>query len=102
LKFIKNPVPDITAVNENGYLLDVKSVRYFDETEDRVTLKCAEYVKPFVRGFTCDLIANYSIVDQNRENQEDIADCIQDLVLVYVNKYWLIDGFPEFEYVFFK
>lgn len=102
MKFIKDFVPNITVVNDDGYVMDIKSMRYFDETEDRVVLKCAEFVKPFKRGFTCNLVQNFSIVDSNRENEEPQTDCIKDLVLVYINKYYGIDNFPEYEYIFFK
>jgi hypothetical protein len=102
MKFIKDSVPDITVLNEDGFVLEIKTMRYFDETEDRVTLKCAEFVKPFKRGFTCDLVTNYSIVDQSRENPETQTDCIKDLVLVHINKCFDMESIPQHEYIFFK
>lgn len=102
MKFVRDSVPDVSVVSEKKPMFAIQSMRHLDESEDKVILKCAEYVEQFKRGFVCDLITYYNAVDKNRDNKEEHSDTIKDLVLVHVNKYWNIEEIPEFEYVFFK
>jgi hypothetical protein len=103
MKFIQDSVPDVTVVPlDETPILQIKSMQYLDEKEDKVIVQCAEYVEELKRGFTCDLIYEYSIGNENRENKEKRFDDIKDLVLVYINKGWDVEGLPVFEYIFFK
>lgn len=102
MKIIQDSVPQLTLTDKDGFVQEIKSVRYFDETEDRVVLRCAEFVKSFVRGYTCNLVCNYSVGDLHGKETENQTDLIADLLLVYANKSWSIDGYPEFEYIFYK
>ncbi|MBL4951077.1 hypothetical protein JK635_02330 [Neobacillus sp. YIM B02564] len=102
--FIQDSLPStVTVVPLNDDpMLQIKSIQYLDETEDRVILKCAEYVEELKRGFTCNLIYEFNIGDRNRENKEKRFEEIKDLVLVYINRTWDVGGIPTWEYVFFK
>lgn len=103
MKFIKTSVPDIRVIpNHDKPAFNIDSMQYLDETDDRVYLKCAEYVGEFKRGFVCDLITYYDTVNSDREDKESHSDTIRDLVLVYVNKTYDIEFRPVFEYIFFK
>ncbi len=102
MKFKDNSVPDVTVISNGEFQFEIKTMQELVEGEDRVILKCAEHIDDFKRGYTCDLVCNYEIVDRNRENKELRVEDIRDLVLVYVNKYWSIERFTEYEYVFYK
>ena len=102
MKFIKDFVPLVKVVKGDEVLFTIESMQELDEQDDRVYVKCAEYVDILKRGLTCDLDCSYQICDKYRNVVEENNDVIRDLVLVYVNKYMTIDGYPEFEYVFFK
>lgn len=104
MRFIQDLVPQITVVPlDETPILQIKSMQYLDETEDKVILKCAEYVEELKRGFTCNLISEFNIGDWNiKENNEKRFDETKDLVLVYIKKSWDIGGMPSFEYVFYK
>ncbi|WP_299831735.1 hypothetical protein [uncultured Metabacillus sp.] len=95
-------VPNVTVIKNNEPVRTIETMQYLDEQDDRVYLRCAETVKEFVRGLTCDLNCHYLTFDQNRENEETDSFDIKDLVLVHINKTFDINGVPEFEYVFFK
>ena len=98
MKFIKG-VPDI-LVNDT---YEIKTVQYFDEDEDRVILRIAEYVPQFARGYVCDMVFSFSLVDRDTY-EVDSAYCshVNDLVLVIIRKTADMDDFPQFEYVFYK
>lgn len=102
MKFIKSSVPDVKVESANSDTFEIKSMQYLDESDDRVYLKCAEYVEQFKRGFVCDLVCEYETVNANQEDSETQTDNIRDLVLVYVNKTYDNEYVPVFEYIFFK
>lgn len=103
MKFISHSVPDVTVVSDDkGYELNIKTMQYLDEQEDRVCLKCAEYIPIFKRGFTCNLVCHYETTNRDQKDKEKYSDVIKDLVLVYINKSWDIESIPSFEYVFYK
>lgn len=102
MKFIKSLLPDIDVKINNRIEHRIKSMQHLDEQDDRVYLKCAEYVPILKRGLVCDLDCNYIVKGHSNDDIDSIKETIRDLVLVYVNKYWTTDGIPEFEYVFYK
>lgn len=103
MKIIKNYLPDIEVNPYSTNSFAIRSMQYFDEQDDRVIIKCAEYVDVFKRGFVCDLKLTYDVIDYpDYENVEEVNELVRDLVLVYVNKYMTIESVPEFEYIFYK
>ena len=98
MKFIKG-VPDI-LVNDT---YEIKTVQYFDEDEDRVILRIAEYVPQFARGYVCDMVFSFQLIDKDTYEVEN-AYCshVNDLVLVTIRKTAEIMSPPQFEYVFYK
>lgn len=103
MKTFYDNVPDVTVVTqEKDYQFIIKSTQYLNEDDDRVYLKCVEHVPMFKRGLVCDLIIHYATTDLNEENREEHSDLIRDVVLVYINKEWDLEGMPQFEYVSYK
>lgn len=98
MKFISG-VPDILVNNA----FKIESVQYFDEDDDMVVLKIAEYVPQFVRGYVCDMTFTFQLIGDCAE-PTDASYCshANDLVLVYIRKTVDIDSIPSFEYVFYK
>jgi hypothetical protein len=101
MEFIGDRVPNVRVTSSNCDFV-IKSMQYLDEDEQTVTLKCAEYINVFKRGFVCDLGLQYSIVNGNEELLGDSLYPIKDLILVYVNKEFELDSFPAYRYIFFK
>lgn len=98
MKFIKN-VPNI-LVNDT---FKIKTVQYFDEDESSITLRCAEYVPQFVRGYVCDMAFSFSLIDRDTyEEDSTYYSHANDLVLVHIRKTADMESFPQFEYVFYK
>lgn len=98
MKFIKG-VPDI-LVND---AFEIKTVQYFDEDEDRIILRVAEYVPQFDRGYVCDMVFSFPLVERETcEVDSTYYSHANDLVLVTIRKTADIDSFPQFEYVFYK
>lgn len=91
-------VPEI-LVNEE---FCIKTVRYFDEDEDKVILEAAEVIPEFKRGFTCDLACKFPTKNPQSGKESFIIENIKDLVLVYINKSSSVDDITTFEYVFYK
>ena len=98
MKFIKE-VPSI-LVND---VIKIETVQYFDEDEDRITLRITEYVPQFERGYVCDMVFKFPLIDRDT-NEVDSAyySHANDLVLVHIRKTASIDSLPQFEYVFYK
>lgn len=102
MKFIKN-VPNIKILQNNQYILEIKSVQTFREIQDKVILQCAEEIPMFKRGYICDMECHFQLIDSIcQENDGERIDVIKDLVLVYINKDINFDYMPQFEYVFYK
>lgn len=98
MKFIRS-VPDI-LVND---AFKVKTVQYFDEDEDRLVLRVAEYIPQFTRGYVCDMTFNFPLIDKDTyEDGSTYHSHTNDLVLVHIRKTVDIDSFPQIEYVFYK
>ena len=98
MKFIKG-VPDI-LVNDT---YEIKTVQCFDEDEDRVILSIAEYVPQFARGYVCDMVFSFPLIDGDTYEVGDIyCNHINDLVLVHIRKTADTDSLPQFEYIFYK
>ena len=98
MKFIKG-VPDI-LVND---IFEIKTVQYFDEDEDRVILRIAEYVPQFIRGYVCDMVLSFPLIDSDTYEVNDMhCSHVNDLVLVHIRKTADMDSSPQFEYVFYK
>lgn len=92
-------VPDIKINND----FTIKSVQEFDEDDDKLYLKVAEYVPQFQRGFVCDMECNFMVVENGDTTPIDTyITTIKDLVLVHINKRVDCESIPEFEYVFYK
>lgn len=98
MKFIK----ELTSILVNDEF-EIKTVQYFDEDEDRVILRIAEYVPEFQRGYVCDMQFAFSLIDKEALsiNDEHLSRA-NDLVLVHIRKTSDMDSFPQFEYVFYK
>ncbi len=98
MNFIKG-VPDI-LVNDT---FEIKSVRYFNEDEDTITLEIAEYVPQFVKGYVCDMNFSFPLINSDGKSA-DTSYCshANDLVLVYIRKTVGMDSVSNFEYVFYK
>lgn len=57
----------------------------------------------FKRGYVCDLECYFNRVDIiTYEQKENRVELIRDLVLLYINKSTYVDGYTQFEYVFYK
>ena len=98
MKFIKG-VPNILVNNA----FEIKTVQYFDEDEDRVILRIAEYVPQFIKGYVCDMVFSFPLVDKTTyEVDEQYCSNANDLVLVTIRKSASIDDLPQFEYIFYK
>ena len=98
MKFIKD-VPNILVNND----FEITTVQYFDEDEDTITLKIAEHIPQFVRGYVCDMVFNFQILDgKTCDDAGRYCSHIKDAVLVHVRKRVEIDSLPQFEYVFYK
>jgi hypothetical protein len=96
-------VPDIMIRTNKNAIRIINTVQDFKETEDKVILKCAEYVPEFIRGFVCDMNCEFLLKDELGNTTDDKANFnIVDLVLVYINKVCNMECIPSFEYVFFK
>lgn len=95
-------LPNIGVIKDDKAICEIQSVQQYDEDDTRVYLRCAEYVDEFKRGFTCDFELEYLVQDINVQNEEKQFDNVKDLVLVHVNKRFDIDGYLQFEYVFYK
>lgn len=95
-------IKDVSNVLVNGFF-EIKTVQYFDEDEDRIILRIAEYVPQFVRGYVCDMTFCFSLIDRDTY-ETDSAYCshARDLVLVHIRKTADMDSFPQFEYIFYK
>lgn len=103
MKIIKDRVPDVTVIPRDKLnFFTIESMQVFNEMEDRVILRCAEYVEEFKRGLVCDLVINFEVYDQEATNKKIENDVVSGVVLVYVNKCFEIDGNPQYDYVFFK
>lgn len=98
MKFIKG-VPDI-LVNDT---FEIKTVQYFDEDEDKLILRIAEYVPQFIRGYVCDIVFSFPLIDGvTYTTDSTYCSYINDLVLVHIRKNADMDSTPQFEYVFYK
>lgn len=98
MKFIKG-VPSI-LVND---AFKIETVQYFDEDEDRIILRVAEYVPQFARGYVCDMVFSFSLIDRDTyEEDSTYYSHANDLVLVHIRKTADMESFPQFEYVFYK
>ena len=98
MKFIRN-VPSI-LVND---AFEIKTVQYFDEDEDRIILRCAEYVPQFARGYVCNMVFSFPLIDRDTyEINSEYYSHANDLVLVHIRKNVDIDCLSQFEYVFYK
>ena len=95
-------ISSIVVKKDNKTLHEIITLQEFYETDDRVYLKCAEYVPHFVKGFTCDFDVFYSLRSENSKDLGEVCESFEDLVLVYVNKEWRLGNYAQFEYVFFK
>jgi hypothetical protein len=103
MRIVYDEVPDVVVLVNGVRLFKIDTMKYLNEQDDKVILRCAEHVKEFERGFTCDFECNYATVNAEQEEKEEQCDDIRDLVLVHINKVWsLEDRFPQFEYVFYK
>lgn len=103
MKIIKG-LPNITVKSSPSHNFEINTLQYLEEQDDRVYLRCAEYIPLFKRGFTCDLVLEYCVQDTDSTNGEKDKnyDYIQDLVLVYVNKEFDLESLTRYEYVFYK
>lgn len=98
MKFIKE-IPNI-LVNDT---FKIETVQYFDEDEDRIILRIAEYVPNFKRGYVCDMEFSFPLIDSDtHEVDGNYYSHANDLVLVHIRKTASIDSFPQFEYIFYK
>lgn len=103
MKFYKDSVPYVSVIDhEAGFVMDIKSVQEVDEYEDTVRIKCGEFVEPFKKGYVCNLVFHYEVEEVNGDEIEKKSDVVKDLVLVYINKRWDINGYPQIEYIFYK
>ncbi len=102
MKFNKDTIVDVKVIKSDERLYEIKTMQRLTENERRVTLRCAEHVDLFKRGFTCDLDCHYEISDFNMENEEHRSYLIKDLVLVYINKSYDVNSYPVIDYVFYK
>ena len=101
MQFLRN-VPIIKIMN-NTQDFTITSLQKFDEDEDRIIIRCAEYVSNFVRGFVCDMACNFIIVEENGiDKGVKQTILIPDLVLVHIRKEVICGDVPQFEYVFYK
>lgn len=98
MKFIKE-IPSI-LVND---IFKIETVQYFEEDEDRIILRVAEYIPQFTRGYVCDMVFIFPLIDGDTY-EEDSAyySHANDLVLVYIRKTVESGSLPQFEYVFYK
>ena len=98
MKFIKG-VPNILVNNT----FEITTVQYFDEDEDRVILRIAEYVPQFIKGYVCDMVFSFSLADKATcDINGQYCSHANDLVLVTIRKSVSIDELPQFEYIFYK
>lgn len=100
MEFVKG-VPNLKVLAED-FEFDITTVQEFDEREDVIYLKCAEYVKDFKRGYVCDIAATYPLADRKGNVEDEFTDTNYNLVLVHVNKCTEVTTLPEFEYIFYK
>ena len=98
MKFTKE-VPSVLVNNT----FKIETVHYFDEDEDRIILRVAEYVPQFTRGYVCDMVFSFPLIDRDAY-EEDSAyySHANDLVLVHIRKTAEMGSFPQIEYVFYK
>lgn len=98
MKFIK----EISSILVND-AFKIETVQYFDEDEDRIILRIAEYVPQFERGYVCDMVFSFPLMNSDGNAVESVHySHANDLVLVTIRKSADIDSFPQFEYVFYK
>lgn len=105
MKFIQDQLPYVTIVtyDNTNPSFKIDSMQSFNETPEKVILKCAEYVDEFKRGFTCDMQLEFILGNwDNKENNEQCKEYIEDLVLVHINKCFELPRVPQYEYVFYK
>lgn len=101
MKFIDVPVKVLVKSNQEQF--EITSLQSFDETEDKVTIMCVEYVPQFKRGFVCDLAIEFKICESEDFKTVDHSQYyFSDLVLVYIPKKAETGSFTQFEYIFYK
>jgi len=96
-------VPNIRVINSK-YDCQIDYVQSFDEDEDRLILRCAEYMQCFERGFICDMDCRFDIYDTELGKiTGESKYVVKDLLLVHIRKRTDVDSYiPQFEYVFYK
>ena len=98
MKFIKS-VPNILINNS----FKIETVQYFDEDEDRIILRVAEHTPQFEKGYVCDMVFKFPLIDRDtHEVDSAYYSHANDLVLVHIRKTASIGDLPQFEYVFYK
>ena len=85
--------------DEDIFIID--TMQYYYENEDRIIIKCAEYVPIFKRGLVCDLEIENELKAEDKSMQRDCYR-VNNVVLVYINRDHSVTNYPEVEYVFYK
>jgi len=81
----------------------ITTVQYFNEVEDKVIIRCAEYVPQFEKGYVCDMVLKFQLVNEKGIKTDlPYYSHSNDLVLVHIRKRVGVGEIPEFEYVFYK
>lgn len=96
-------IRDISSIIVNDDIY-INTCQYFNEDENTIVLRVAEYVPQFIRGFVCDMKFTFSLCDRfgNKIDDDHLNTETKDLVLVHIRKTVNITDIPEFEYVFYK
>lgn len=98
MQFISE-VPNILVNN----CFEITTVQYFCENESTITIRFAEHIPQFSRGYVCDMDFSFLLKDETgKETNDRYVSHAKDLVLVYVNKDVDTSSVPSFEYIFYK